>query len=414
MPLADIVRPSTLDEICGQGHLFSKNSPLRRLIESEHLPSLVFFGPPGTGKTTAADIIAKRTNKQFFKINATTSSVAELRDALTASNTLSAFNGTLIYIDEIQYFNKKQQQALLEYLEDGRVTLISSTTENPYFVLYPAFLSRCACFEFKPLTPKEIVPAIQRGFLYLYKTYGEKETEEGLFESISATCGGDVRKALTVLENTYFASGQRLEIKVASQLSQKSTGYDSDGDGHYDLLSALQKSIRGSDPDGAVFYLARILEGGGLMSACRRLIIIASEDIGLAHSNAAVVVNACVDSALKTGMPEAAIPLAHATVMLATLPKSNSAYLAYAKAAEDARNGLGKVVPPHISNKTNSSDSKTPYIYPHDFPDHYVSQRYLPDDIKDRVYYIYGDNKAEKAAEEYWKKIKEKHNKNTR
>ncbi|NLN54970.1 MAG: replication-associated recombination protein A [Clostridiales bacterium] len=413
MPLADIVRPATLDEICGQRHLFGKNSPLRRLVESEHIPSLVFYGPPGTGKTTAADIISKLSNKQFFKINATTSSVAELRDALNASDTLSAFNGTLIYIDEIQYFNKKQQQALLEYMEDGRITLICSTTENPYFVLYPAFLSRCACFEFKPLSPEEIVPALKRGFSYLCENYGKKEMEENFSAAVASTCGGDVRKALTVLENTYFACVDKLEIKIASQISQKSTGYDSDGDGHYDLLSALQKSIRGSDPDAAVFYLARILEGGGLLSACRRLMVIASEDIGLAHSNAAVVVSACVDSALKTGMPEASVPLAHATVMLATLPKSNSAYIAYAKAAEDARNGLGKVVPPHISNKTNSPDSKTPYLYPHDYTNHYVPQQYLPEDIKDRKYYTYGDSKAEKAAEEYWKKIKETQDKNT-
>ena len=409
MPLADIMRPKTLDEICGQKHLFAVNSPLRRIIDSGSIPSMVFYGPPGTGKTTAADIIAKLTGKQFFRINATTSSVAEVKDALAASESLAAFNGTLIYIDEIQYFNKKQQQSLLEYMEDGRVTLICSTTENPYFALYPAFLSRAVCFEFKPLSKEDIVPALDRAFAFLCATHGEKKPEEGLFDSVAGTCGGDVRKALTVLENAYFGSGDVVDKATAASLSQKNTGYDSDGDGHYDLLSALQKSIRGSDPDAAAFYLARILEGGGLLSACRRLMIMASEDVGLAHSNACVVVNACVEAALKTGMPEAAIPLAHAAVMLAISPKSNAAYAAYAAAAEDAKNGKGAVVPRHISNKTNSPDSATPYVYPHSYPDHWVKQQYLPDDIKDKKYFHFGESKAEKAAEEYWKRIKDKH-----
>ncbi len=406
MPLADVMRPASFDEICGQAPLFAKNAPLRVIIESGHLPNLVFYGPPGTGKTTAADIVARMTNRQFYKINATTSSVAEVRDALNASNTLAAFDGTLLYIDEIQYFNKKQQQSLLEYLEDGRVTLVCSTTENPYFALYPALLSRCACFEFKPLAPEEIVPAINRGFARLCGDYGEKVAEDGLFLSIARACGGDVRRALTTLENTYFASAEVLDIKTASQLSQKASSYNSGGDENYDLLSALQKSIRGSDPDAAVFYLARLLEGGGIASACRRLAVIASEDVGLAFSNAAVVTTACVESALRVGMPEAAIPLAHAVVLLATSPKSNAAYIAYVSAAEDVKNGKGSAVPPHISNRTNGPDSKTPYLYPHDYPDHYVVQQYLPDDLKDRVYYRYGENKAEKAAEEYWKKVK--------
>ena len=364
MPLADIVRPATLDEICGQRHLFGKNSPLRRLVESEHIPSLVFYGPPGTGKTTAADIISKLSNKQFFKINATTSSVAELRDALNASDTLSAFNGTLIYIDEIQYFNKKQQQALLEYMEDGRITLICSTTENPYFVLYPAFLSRCACFEFKPLSPEEIVPALKRGFSYLCENYGKKEMEENFSAAVASTCGGDVRKALTVLENTYFACVDKLEIKIASQISQKSTGYDSDGDGHYDLLSALQKSIRGSDPDAAVFYLARILEGGGLLSACRRLMVIASEDIGLAHSNAAVVVSACVDSALKTDAAGVCSPLPMPPSCLPPFPNPTRRISPMPKRRRTPETGLERLFPLIYLTKPTPPTQRPPIFIP--------------------------------------------------
>ncbi len=406
MPLADTMRPKTLDEICGQSHLFSRTSPLRRMIEAGHIPSLVFYGPPGTGKTTAADIISRLQNKQFFKINATTASLSDVRDALDASETLASFSGTVIYIDEIQYFNKKQQQSLLEYMEDGRITLICSTTENPYFALYPAFLSRCACFEFKPLRPGEIIPALERGFNYLCGTYGEKTTEDGLLEMVASTCGGDVRKALTLLENTYFACDATLDRKTADSLAQKSTGYDSDGDGHFDLLSALQKSVRGSDPDAAMFYLARILEGGGLLSACRRMMVMASEDIGLADSSVAVTVNACVDSAMKTGMPEAAVPLSHAAALMAVSPKSNAAHIAYEKAAEDARNGLGAKVPPNVCNKTNGSDSATPYLYPHDYPNHWVKAQYLPDDVKNKTYFTYGDSRFERAAKEYWEKIK--------
>ena len=406
MPLADIIRPRTLDEICGQTHLFAKNAPLRRIIDSGNIPCMVFYGPPGTGKTTAADIIARLTGKQFFRLNATVASLAEVKEALAASESLAAFNGTLLYIDEIQYFNKKQQQSLLEYMEDGRVTLISSTTENPYFSLYPAFLSRSVCFEFKPLKASEVSVALKRGFEYLCANYGERAAEDGLLEAIAANSGGDVRKALTVLENAFYGSTDTVTISTARELTQKNTGYDADGDGHYDLLSALQKSIRGSDPDAAVFYLARILEGGGLISACRRLMIMASEDVGIAYSQACVIVNACVEAAMKTGMPEAAIPLSHAAVTLAISPKSNAAYAAYAAAAADAAAGKGLKVPEHISNKTNGPDSDTPYIYPHGFPGHWVKQQYLPDDIKDKKYFVFGESKAEKTAEEYWRRIK--------
>lgn len=411
MPLADAIRPRTLDEVCGQKHLLAKGAPLRRIIESGHVPSLIFYGPPGTGKTTLADILAAITNKQFFRLNATTASLSDVKDALDASGTLAGMGGTLLYIDELQYFNKRQQQSLLEYMEDGRVTLVGSTTENPYFAIYGAILSRATVFEFRPLTPEDIMPALRRGMEYLCAEYGAKDCDDSVLSAIAGYSGGDVRKALTALENTYYASGSALDRETALQLTQRSgMRFDKDGNEHYDLLSAFQKSIRGSDENAAIFYLARLLEGGDLLSPCRRLLVIASEDIGLAYPQAAAITNACVESALKLGLPEAAIPLSEAVVMLATAPKSNSAYMAYANAKADIDAGRGTNIPTHLRDKTTPSDSvkAAKYIYPHGHPNNYVKQQYLPDDLTDRRYYTYGDNKQEKAAEEYWRRIKDK------
>ena len=387
MPLADAIRPRTLDEVCGQKHLLAKGAPLRRIIESGHVPSLIFYGPPGTGKTTLADILAAITNKQFFRLNATTASLSDVKDALDASGTLAGMGGTLLYIDELQYFNKRQQQSLLEYMEDGRVTLVGSTTENPYFAIYGAILSRATVFEFRPLTPEDIMPALRRGMEYLCAEYGAKDCDDSVLSAIAGYSGGDVRKALTALENTYYASGSALDRETALQLTQRSgMRFDKDGNEHYDLLSAFQKSIRGSDENAAIFYLARLLEGGDLLSP------------------------ACVESALKLGLPEAAIPLSEAVIMLATAPKSNSAYMAYANAKADIDAGMGANVPTHLRDKTTPSDSvkAAKYIYPHGHPNNYVKQQYLPDDLTDRRYYTYGDNKQEKAAEEYWRRIKDK------
>lgn len=409
MPLADDIRPRTLDEVCGQKHLLAPGAPLRRMIESGHVPSLIFYGPPGTGKTTLADILAARTNKQFFRLNATTASLSDVKEALEASGTLAGTGGTLLYIDELQYFNKRQQQSLLEYMEDGRVTLVGSTTENPYFAIYGAILSRATAFEFKPLSPSDILPALRRGMKRLCDEYGEKSCSDEVLESIAGYCGGDVRKALTALENTYFASEDTLDRQTAAQLVQRSgMRFDKDGNEHYDLLSALQKSIRGSDENAAIFYLARLLEGGDLLSPCRRLLVIASEDIGLAYPQAASITNACVSSALRLGLPEAYLPLAEAVIMLATAPKSNSAYMAYAAAKADIDAGFGANIPLHLRDKTTPSESvkSATYVYPHGHKNNYVRQQYLPDDLANRKYYVFGDNKQEKAAEEYWKKIK--------
>lgn len=407
MPLADRVRPKSFDEMAGQTHLLSKDAPFRRIIDSGHLPSLIFYGPPGTGKTTAADIIAKKAGKEFFRINATTASISEVKEILSQSHTLISSDGILLYIDEIQYFNKKQQQSLLEYVEDGRVTLICSTTENPYFTIYGALLSRSSAFEFKPLEPAALLPVLERAFNIINSDFGNmKNCPEEVYSAIAYSCGGDVRKAVTTLENLYYACETTLDVQTARTLAQRSgMRFDRDGNEHYDLLSAFQKSIRGSDENAAVFYLARILDGGDLLSACRRLLVVASEDIGLAYPQGISITKSCVDAALQVGLPEAGLHLAHAVILLATAPKSNSASNAYHQAASAISQGKGAEVPNHLRD-THAPNAHGGYVYPHGYPNNYVDAQYLPDDIKDEVFYTYGDNKIEKAAEEYWKKIK--------
>lgn len=409
MPLADRARPQSFDFVAGQRHLLGEGKPLRRMLAAGHLPSMVFYGPPGTGKTTVADIIAKQSGKYMQRINATTASLSDVKAALAESGTLAGQGGVLLYIDEIQYFNKKQQQTLLEYVEDGRVTLICSTTDNPFFCIYPALLSRSAVFEFKGVAPADMVPVLKRGFALLCEEYEPKECEGELFDIIARSVGGDVRKGLGLLESVYFSSADKLELAVAQELATMSGLYfDRGGDQHFDCLSALHKSIRGSDPDAAVHYLCRALTGGDLTAVCRRLLCIASEDIGLAVPMAVAVVNACVESANRLGMPEARLPLVEAAIYLATLPKSNSAYLAYDSAYRDIAAGLAGAVPRHLQNVHADSEGEKRaqgYKYPHDYPNHYVRQQYLPDGIKDRVYYKFGDNKTEQAAAEYHKKI---------
>lgn len=471
-PLAERLRPSDFSEIVGQRHLFGENGSVTRMISQQYIPNMIFWGTPGTGKTTAAGIIAKRSGMSLHRLNATSASTADVKEVIAQSESLLGSNGTLLYLDEIQYFNKKQQQTLLESLEDGRVKLIASTTENPYMYVYSALISRSVVFEFRPLSSSDIAEVILRGLARLNdEEYGvsdaavtasesgcaaggssadggskaidnadmlnadvsekkkegarSSESDENVsyasdrdsdisvgksitpeaLDYISRSASGDVRRSLNILEAVYFGSADSVITRECAVNILPTYGgeYDRDGTVHYDLLSALQKSIRGSDPDAAIFYLVRILEGGDLIGACRRLQVIASEDIGAAYPMAAVIVRSCVESAKELGMPEASIPLSNAVITLATAPKSNSAYLAYDSAKADYTAGHGLVVPSHM----RPSDKYDGYLYPHDYPDHYVKQQYLPEDIAEHKYYEYGTNKTEQAACAYWKKIKE-------
>ena len=415
MPLADRIRPTTLDEVVGQRHILAKGRPLYNIINKGKIPNMIFYGSSGVGKTTVANIIAKQTSMTLYKLNGTQASTADIKDIVASLGTFAASNGILLFLDEIQYLNKKQQQTLLEYLETGEITLIASTTENPYFYVYNAILSRSTVFEFKPITAEDVIPAVERAFHLMEEELGTAlEIEDGVIEHIAYGCGGDVRKAVNTVELCALSSDDnRITMDIAGVLTQKSNmNYDRDGDKHYDILSGLQKSIRGSDENAALHYMARLIEAGDITSLCRRLLVIASEDIGLAYPMAVPIVKACVDSALQLGLPEARIPLAEATVLLATFPKSNSAYMALAAAMEDIEAGRVGDIPRHLQNKHCDGEGAAVkgqhYLYPHDFPNHYVEQQYLPDILKDRVYYQFGDNKMEQQAKAYRDMIKGK------
>lgn len=408
MPLADSIRPQTLDDVVGQRHILGQGKVLRRMIDSGNVPNLIFYGPPGVGKTTVATIIAKQAKKKLCRLNGTTASTADLREVVGQLDTIDGMGGVVLYLDEIQYLNKKQQQTLLEFIEDGSVTLIASTTENPYFYVYNAILSRSTVFEFKSVEPAEVRRAVDRAFEKAADYYGVMpEIEEGVAEYIAAACGGDVRKSLNAVEMLVAAAeGGTVTLSDAREIAQKSAlRCDRAGDEHYDLVSALQKSIRGSDENAALHYLGRLLEAGDLLSPCRRLLVIASEDIGLAYPMAAVIVKSCVDSALQLGLPEGRIPLAQAVVLLSTAPKSNSAEEAINAAIADIQAGHVGNIPRCLQNKHYDSAEVEQkgqfYKYPHDYPNHYVKQQYLPDSLRGRVYYKFGDNKTEQAARAY-------------
>lgn len=408
-PLADRIRPTTLADVVGQPHILGESGLLRRIIESGSIPNMIFYGPSGVGKTTVASIIAGQTERKLYRLNATTASISDIRQIFDELGTMLAPNGALIYLDEIQYFNKKQQQSLLEFIEDGRITLIASTTENPYFYVYSAILSRCTVFEFRPVGAEEVEPAVRRAFSLADPSLS---VSDEVCAHIASSCGGDVRKAMNAVELlAQAARGGTVTLADAEQAAQRSAmRYDRDGDQHYDILSGLQKSIRGSDPDAAVHYLARLLEAGDLISACRRLLVIAAEDVGLAYPQAISIVKACVDTATQLGLPEARIPLADAAILLATAPKSNSGIRAIDAAMQDVRDGKAGEVPDYLKDSHYSGAGRLghglAYRFPHDYPNHWVEQQYLPDTLRGAHYYDYGENKTEQRAKAYWDAVK--------
>ena len=415
-PLSHRLRPTCLEEMVGQRHLIGEDKPLSNIIKSGRIPNMIFYGPSGVGKSTLCSIIAKQTNMRLHKLNGTSCSTADIRAIVDETDSIVGANGILLYLDEIQYLNKKQQQTLLQYIEEGSITLIASTTENPYFYVYSAILSRCTVFEFKSVTWEDTVPAVERAFGALKEEFDGLKVEDGVSELIAKRCGGDVRKAITAAELCALSAGEHDGVRLvtledAKALSQLNTmRYDKDGDEHYDIISAYQKSMRGSDPDAAIHYLGRLLNAGDLPSACRRLMVCACEDVGLAYPGIIPIVKACVDAALMLGLPEARIPLADAVILVATAPKSNSAYNAINAAMADIENGKAGPVPRQLQNKHyDGEDAKIKgqnYLYPHDFKNHYVKQQYLPDILKNAHYYEFGDNKNEQAFKKYIDSIK--------
>jgi len=411
-PLAEVMRPQKLEDFIGQKNILGKGKPLYNLIVSKKIPNCILYGPPGTGKTTLANIMANYSDRKFYKLNATTASVKDIQEITESLDSLLNYNGVVIYIDELQHFSKKQQQALLEFIENGRVTLIASTTENPYFAIHKAILSRCNIFQFQSLTIEETIEGLEKAIKRLINDGIEVEYTIDALKYISEISQGDYRKAYNILElaiNSQLNKVKNINIEYIESLSQSHIRADASGDEYYNFLSALQKSIRGSDADAAVHYLARLIKSGNLQAIIRRISVIAAEDIGLAHPNALTVINSGVELALKVGLPEASLILSELVIYLATLPKSNSAYLAISKAMSDLDNKNIGDVPKHLKDAHYSGAKNLGvggYKYPHDYENNYVSQQYLPDNLEGIKYYNPQNNKYENSIKNYWENVK--------
>lgn len=418
-PLANKIRPKNLGEVIGQKHLLGEGKILQDMISSGHLMNMIFYGPPGTGKTTVANIIASATGKKFYKLNATTDSLKDIKEIIKDLNTIMGYNGVILYIDEIHHFTKRIQQSLLEFIENGQITLIGSTTENPYFYIFKAILSRSIVLEFKKLTKEDVVQGLKRALELIKDDLPGKviSYDETALDSMGELCEGDLRRALNILELILYSNSMKeneihITINSIEKFSQKKIlNYDRDGDSHYDILSAFQKSIRGSDANAAILYLGMLIKAGDLPSICRRLLVIASEDVGLAYPQAISIVKSCIDAALQFGFPEARIPLAEAVILLATAPKSNSAILAIDSALKDLETlDVGEI--PLYLKDGHYEGAKVlgrmqNYKYPHNYKNNYIEQQYLPDNVKMKQYYSFGNNKMEQISKVYWDKIKE-------
>ena len=410
--LADKFRPKCIDDIVGQEHILGQGKVLRRLIENKISNNLILFGPPGIGKTTIATLLAQASKKKLFKLNGTTASVKDIQEIAKTLDTLEGYNGVVLYFDEIHAFSKSRQSSILSYLETGEITLIASTTENPYHFIHPAILSRCMVFELKPISNDDIIKRLKVCINKANDSWRRVSCDDDALKYIANISNGDLRKAIGILEliiNSSIIEELHIDVDIVKEVSQKNISMNKSD--YYDWISMLQKSIRGSNVDSSLLALAYLLKNGFLEDVIRRLLVVLSEDIGLAMGSMYSTAFSLLNAAKMVGMPEAQIILSHAVILLATSPKSNSAYTAIKAAMDDIENINIGDIQPYLRDAHYSGAEKLGirgYKYPHDYPNNYVKQEYMPENLKGRVYYYPGNNKYENAIKEYWEKIKNK------